>query len=107
VPGYLEQCRQLTALRRENRWLAAGWQNAALSRSILASGWGLLVSRLEDNGPGRVQQIHPRFTSQRCSACAHTSAENRKSPAVFACSACGFACNADVNATAAGGCQVL
>ncbi len=34
----------------------------------------------------------------RCSACGHVASENRKSQAVFACTACGFACNADVSA---------
>jgi putative transposase len=71
---------------------------AGLNREILASGWGLLVRRLEQKAPGRVEKIDPAFTSQRCSACGHTAAESRKSQASFACVACGFACNADVNA---------
>jgi putative transposase len=45
-----------------------------------------------------VQKISPAYTSQRCSACGHVASENRKSQAVFACTACGFACNADTNA---------
>jgi putative transposase len=73
-------------------------QKAGLNRAILASGWGLLVRRLDQKAPGRVEKINPAFTSQRCSACGHVSAENRKSQAVFACIACNFACNADVNA---------
>jgi putative transposase len=73
-------------------------QKAGLSRGILASGWGVLVRRLEDKAPGRVEKISPAYTSQRCSACRYVAAENRKSQAVFACTACGFACNADVNA---------
>jgi putative transposase len=64
----------------------------------MASGWGLLVRRLDQKAPGRVEKINPAFTSLRCSACGHTAAESRKSQAVFACVACGFACNADVNA---------
>jgi putative transposase len=71
---------------------------AGLNREILASGWGILVRRLEQKAPGRVEKIDPAFTSQRCSACGHVAGENRKSQAVFACTACGFACNADVNA---------
>jgi putative transposase len=73
-------------------------QKSGLNREILTSGWGLLVRRLEDKAPGRVEKIQPRFTSQRCSACGHVSAESRKSQALFACTACSFACNADVNA---------
>jgi putative transposase len=73
-------------------------QKASLNRGILASSWGLLVHRLEDKAPGRVERINPAFTSQRCSACGHIAAESRKSQALFACVACSSACNADVNA---------
>jgi len=73
-------------------------QKAGLNRSILASGWGRLVHRLEDKAPGRVEKIHPAFTSQRCSACGHVAAENRESQALFRCMACGYTGNADVNA---------
>jgi putative transposase len=71
---------------------------AGLNREILASGWGILVKRLEQKAPGRIEKINPAFTSQRCSACGHVASESRKSQAVFACTACRFACNADVNA---------
>jgi putative transposase len=71
---------------------------AALNRGILRSGWGLLVCRLGEKAPARVEKIKPHFTSQRCSVCGHIAAESRKSQALFACVACGFACNADVNA---------
>jgi transposase len=73
-------------------------QKAGLNRGILASGWGLLVRRLGDKAPGRLEKIRPAFTSQRCSACGHVAAESRKSQAIFACVACDFTCNADVNA---------
>ena len=73
-------------------------QKAGLNRGILRSGWGLLVHRLEDKAPGRVEKIKAAFTSQRCSACGHVDAESRESQARFACTACGFACHADVNA---------
>ncbi len=71
---------------------------AGLNRSILRSGWGLLVRRLEEKAPGRVEKIKPHFTSQRCSACGHVDEKSRESQAAFRCTACGFACNADVNA---------
>ena len=73
-------------------------QKAGLNRGILGSGWGLLVSRLEDKAPGRVEKIRPAFTSQRCSACGHVDRDSRESQAVFRCTACGYACHADVNA---------
>jgi putative transposase len=73
-------------------------QKAGLNRGILASGWGLLVRRLQDKAPGRVEKVSPAYTSQCCSACGHIAAESRKSQALFACVACSFACNADVNA---------
>ncbi len=71
---------------------------AGLNRGIMRSGWGLLVRRLQDKAPGRVEKIKPAFTSQRCSACGHVDAKSRESQAVFVCTACGYACNADVNA---------
>jgi len=73
-------------------------QKAGLNREIMRSGWGLLVRRLEDKAPDRVEKINPAFTSQRCNVCGHVDAKSRKSQARFACTACGFACNADVNA---------
>jgi transposase len=71
---------------------------ARLNLGILASGWGLLVRRLEEKAPSRVEKIKPAFTSQRCSACGHVDANSRESQARFACTACGFAGHADVNA---------
>jgi transposase len=74
-------------------------QKAGLNlREIMRSGWGRLVRRLEDKAPGRIEKINPAYTSQRCSACGHVAVESRKSQALFACVACNFACNADVNA---------
>ena len=71
---------------------------AGLNREILRSGWGLLVRRLEDKAPGRVEKIKPHYTSQRCSACGQVDRDSRESQAVFRCTACGFAGHADVNA---------
>jgi putative transposase len=90
-------------------------QKAGLNRGILRSGWGLLVRRLEDKAPGRVERINPAFTSQRCSACGQVDPKSRESQAVFWCTACRYVANADVNAarniaaghavTARGGCR--
>jgi putative transposase len=73
-------------------------QKAGLNREAARSGWGLLVARLDQKAPGRVEKVSAAFTSQRCSGCGHASADNRKSQAVVACVACGFALRADVNA---------
>ena len=73
-------------------------QKAGLNREIMRSGWGLLARRLEDKATGRVQKVTSAYTSQRCSACGHVAAGNRKSQAVFACRACALTLNADVNA---------
>ncbi|MGP0026088.1 MAG: RNA-guided endonuclease InsQ/TnpB family protein [Streptosporangiaceae bacterium] len=71
---------------------------AGLNRGVLGSGWGLLVRRLQDKAPGRVEKIKPHYTSQRCSACGQVDRDSRESQAVFRCTACGFAGHADVNA---------
>jgi putative transposase len=60
-------------------------QKAGLNREILASGWGILVRRLEEKAPGRVEKISPAYTSLRCSACGmwrvRTARAKRSSPA--------------------------
>jgi putative transposase len=73
-------------------------QKAGLNRGILRSGWDLLVRRLKEKAPARVEKIKPHYTSQRCSACGQVDRGSRKSQALFRCTACGFAGNADVNA---------
>jgi putative transposase len=73
-------------------------QKAGLNRGILRSGWGLPARRLEDKAPGRVEKVTPHYTSQRCSACGQVDGKSRESQAVFRCTACGYACHADVNA---------
>src|SRR5690348_5897915 len=88
---------------------------AGLNREIMRSGWGLLVKRLEQKAPGRIEKVNPAFTSQRCSACGHVDRKSRERQAVFRCTACGYACHADVKAarniaaghavTARGGCR--
>jgi len=83
------------SLQRPGRNIRA---KAGLNRGILGSCWGLLVRRLQDKAPGRVEKVNHAYTSQRCSACGQVDAKSRKSQAVFACTACGYACHADVNA---------
>src|SRR5205807_6386617 len=169
-PGYLEQCRQLTAARAGHPWLAVGsqmvqqqalrdlaqamaaffdpenpagrpsWRKAGrdegfrivgrrgkhwdvrrlsrhvgqegtaghpgrnvraksgLNREIMRSGWELLVRRLQDKAPGRVEKISPAYTSQTCSGCGHRDPESRESQSRYRCRACGLTVSADVNA---------
>jgi hypothetical protein len=108
MPGFAERCRQLSSARAANPWLAEGsvivQQQAirdhcqAMTNFFTGTHRRLLVRRLEHKAPGRVEKIHPAFTSQRCSACGHIAADSRESQALYRCVACGFACNADVNA---------
>jgi transposase len=71
---------------------------AGLNREIQRSGWGRLVRRIEEKAPGRVEKVAAPFTSQRCSACGFVDRKSRESQALFQCTACNYACNADVNA---------
>ena len=73
-------------------------QKCGINRGILRSGWGLLVSRLEDKAPGRVERMNPAYTSQTCSGCGHRDPESRESQSRFRCRACGLQVHADVNA---------
>ena len=73
-------------------------QKAGLNRGILGNCWGILVKRLEDKAPYRVEKVRAAYTSQTCSACGYCASENRESQAVFRCGSCGYAGNADVNA---------
>jgi putative transposase len=73
-------------------------QKTGLNRGILKSGWGLLVGRLEQKAPGRVEKVKAAYTSQTCNPCKHIASESRKSQATFVCVACGHSANADVNA---------
>jgi putative transposase len=74
-------------------------QKRGLNRAISSSCWGLLAARLQQKACGRVEMVPALYTSQRCSACGHVAAGNRKSQAIFECAACNMGpCNADVNA---------
>lgn len=74
---------------------------AGLNRSILDQGWHqfmvLLGHKLAERG-GRLVLVNPSFTSQRCAACGHIDAANRKSQAGFSCQSCGHSEHADLNA---------
>ena len=77
-------------------------RNHRLARSISEQNWGTFVQWLTykaEEAGGWVRKVPPHHTSQRCSAC-------RASPAVkltlavrtYACAACGYAADRDVNA---------
>lgn len=73
-------------------------QKAGLNRGILDNGWSMLVTRLEQKAPGRVEKVRAAFTSQTCNACKVVDPDSRKNQAVFVCTSCGWRDNADVNA---------
>ena len=74
---------------------------AGLNRTILRNGWSMARSMLEYKAAWSgvmLVAVPPAFTSQACSSCGHTAADNRMSQARFACVACGHTDNADRNA---------
>ena len=74
---------------------------SGLNRSILDQGWFEFRRQIEYKQVwrgGDVLAVPPQYTSQRCSCCGTVSKENRQSQAKFACIACGYQANADVNA---------
>ncbi|MCK9896928.1 transposase [Frankia sp. AgB32] len=73
-------------------------QKAGLNRGVLANAWGLLVQRLEQKAPGRVERINPAWTSLTCNICGTRDPEARENQAVFRCRTCGQQANADMNA---------
>jgi putative transposase len=73
-------------------------QKTGLNRGILAAGWSMLVTRLEQKAPGRIEKLNPAYTSQTCHACKHIASASRQSQAVFRCVACGHSDHADINA---------
>lgn len=78
-------------------------QKRGLNRAISSQSWSIFRKRLEDKAssatsPVEIIPINPRYTSQTCSQCGNTQANNRKSQAVFSCITCGHEANADINA---------
>ena len=70
---------------------------AGLHRGILASGWYQLEQYLQYKAY-RVDQVHPAYTSPRCSSCGYIAKANRPDQATFVGHWCGFRLHADVNA---------
>lgn len=74
---------------------------AGLNRSMLELGLGTMATQIgyKANRQGKaLVKITPFRSSQECSLCKHTHADNRKSQAEFHCQACGNIANADHNA---------
>jgi len=75
-------------------------QKAGLNRSILDQGWSMwawmVEYKLQWRG-GRLIKVPAAYTSQRCSSCGHTHADNRKGEK-FRCLQCGHEEHADTNA---------
>lgn len=72
-----------------------------LNRIIHEAGMSNALTILEYKAEARgctLVKVCPRYTSQICSSCGHTSKKNRKSQESFVCSSCGHRENADVNA---------
>ncbi|OOC54119.1 MULTISPECIES: RNA-guided endonuclease InsQ/TnpB family protein [Nocardiopsis] len=76
-------------------------QKAGLNRAILARGWHgfkLACQNAARRSATRIVEVNPAYTSQTCHPCGHVASENRESPSVFRCGACGYRAHADVNA---------
>jgi putative transposase len=76
-------------------------QKAGLNRSILDAGWSklvrLLAYKLALTG-GHLVEVPAAWSSQTCSTCGAIDPANRMDQATFACTTCGHAEHADVNA---------
>lgn len=74
---------------------------SALSKAILDAAWYALelkiIHQVKKLG-GRVEKVRAAFSSLECSACGHTSKNNRPSQEKFICEQCGHHDDADVDA---------
>jgi putative transposase len=71
---------------------------SGLNKAILDQGWGEFRRQLEYKTAWRggfFVAVPPQNTSRTCPCCGHTSADNRKTQALFACVRCGHTANAD------------
>ncbi|MFI7452018.1 RNA-guided endonuclease InsQ/TnpB family protein [Nonomuraea sp. NPDC049714] len=100
-----EDLRITSMTRSASGTLQAPGRNVAaksgLNRSILDAGWGVFLTILSHKAESAGREliaVNPAGTSRRCAECGHCAKENRVSQAEFACTACGHAAHADVNA---------
>jgi putative transposase len=80
---------RITARGTDARNRLSGWSFAQLH--------GFVAYKAELAGV-TVMTVDPRNTSRACAVCGDCEKSNRKSPAEFACKACGHRANADANA---------
>jgi transposase len=102
APGMVRKPKPKPDQERPGAYLHDGRrQKAGLNRGILASCWGTIALRAVQKAAASgsaVIYIDPRYTSQQCRVCGHTSPDNRESQAEFRCQQCGHADHADTNA---------
>ena len=75
-------------------------QKAGLNKAILDQGWYEFGRQLEYKLKwlgGTFIKVPAQYTSQKCSCCGHTEAQNRKDQK-FVCLSCGTELHADINA---------
>ncbi|SIO20735.1 transposase, IS605 OrfB family, central region [Singulisphaera sp. GP187] len=85
LTGIRERCKGTAKINR----MLSGWTFAQLLQFITYKAAACGVTVIAED---------PRHTSQRCSRCGHTERGNRTKQAAFACKACGYRLNADLNA---------
>ncbi len=86
----LSGIRERVTVRHEQRYERHSWAFYELRQFLTyKAAWAGVPLRLVD----------PRNTSRTCSQCGHCEKANRKSQEAFLCQRCGFALNADLNAT--------
>ncbi|WP_432926624.1 RNA-guided endonuclease InsQ/TnpB family protein [Microbispora sp. CA-135349] len=74
---------------------------SGLNRSILDAGWGVFLCVLAHKAESAGREliaVNPANTSRTCSRCGQGAKDNRLTQAEFACTVCGHAAHADVNA---------
>jgi putative transposase len=88
--------------QKNGKWVRNGAAaKSGLNKAILASAWGRLAIYLRYKAARRNQlvlTVPAHYSSQECSECKYTHAENRATQAKFSCQRCGFAQHADMNA---------
>ncbi|GAA1659489.1 RNA-guided endonuclease TnpB family protein [Nonomuraea maheshkhaliensis] len=100
-----EDLRIANMTRSASGTIAAPGRNVAakagLNRSILDAGWGVFLQVLAHKAESAGREliaVNPAGTSRTCARCGHRAKDNRVTQASFACTACGHAAHADVNA---------
>jgi putative transposase len=91
----------LEALDVKKMTHAGGARKRRLNRGLLDAALGEFHRQMAYKGKlygCEMVWVNPAYTSQRCSVCGHTCAENRRSQAAFHCVSCGMAMHADLNA---------